>query len=504
MDEMVKSPAGPKRRPRRWWRRILFGLAALVLGSIGLLLFVRAYFLHSAEKRLEAAIAEADRLDPGWRWDDLLARRETIPDDKNSAPHVLAAAKLLPKNWSSKPVGPPGDKPGKGKLPAVNPAPNIQDDIIGRLGKLDSVQELDEELAADARTRLNEVGPALARARPIINLPKGRHTVAWASDYVSTRVDHTTAARNVGWLFGVAAALQAHDGQFTAALGSIRGILNTGRSIGDEPILVSQLVRVALDNYAVVGLERVLAQGEAPQEELKKTQALFEAETEAARPLTVFAIQGERAAMYDAFGRVCTGEVSVDQLTESQPPPPGLTRDLLLWLWIGPLARYNRAVFLELMTRAVEIAKKPPSEQAEPFERLVNELQDVTDYSPHRRLAVIMVPGVHRVVEAHNRVQAHLRCAQVATAVERYRLKHGQWPDSLEQLVPNFIAKVPDDPYVPGPLRFRKLNDGVVIYSVGADGEDNHGTLDRKHPRPGTDIGFRLWDLDKRRQPPRE
>jgi hypothetical protein len=47
------------------------------------------------------------------------------------------------------------------------------------------------------------------------------------------------------------------------------------------------------------------------------------------------------------------------------------------------------------------------------------------------------------------------------------------------------------------------LDDGVVIYSVGADGKDNGGKLDKNPTKDGTDRGFRLWDVPKRRQPPK-
>ena len=43
----------------------------------------------------------------------------------------------------------------------------------------------------------------------------------------------------------------------------------------------------------------------------------------------------------------------------------------------------------------------------------------------------------------------------------------------------------------------------VAEMLIGPDGEDNGGKMDRQHPvTPGTDIGFRLWDVAKRRQPP--
>ena len=43
-----------------------------------------------------------------------------------------------------------------------------------------------------------------------------------------------------------------------------------------------------------------------------------------------------------------------------------------------------------------------------------------------------------------------------------------------------------------------------MIYSVGNDAVDNGGNLDREHPiQPGVDVGYRLWNVSKRRQPPR-
>jgi hypothetical protein len=95
-----------------------------------------------------------------------------------------------------------------------------------------------------------------------------------------------------------------------------------------------------------------------------------------------------------------------------------------------------------------------------------------------------------------------LRSEIAALAAERYRRLHGNWPQSLTQLTPDLVAVVPTDPFNGDPLLYRRLPNGVVIYSVGKDGEDNGGNVDSgKTNDPGTDIGFRLWDVAKRRQP---
>jgi len=45
--------------------------------------------------------------------------------------------------------------------------------------------------------------------------------------------------------------------------------------------------------------------------------------------------------------------------------------------------------------------------------------------------------------------------------------------------------------------------DGVVVYSLGPDRTDNQGKLDRTPSlADGTDLGFQLWDVAKRRPPP--
>jgi hypothetical protein len=52
------------------------------------------------------------------------------------------------------------------------------------------------------------------------------------------------------------------------------------------------------------------------------------------------------------------------------------------------------------------------------------------------------------------------------------------------------------------PLRYRRLADRVVVYSVGLDKQDNGGNIGKVPNAPGTDLGLRLWDINRRRQRP--
>ncbi len=110
---MASSPAAPAAvRPKRsWLRRWLRRLAYLVLTLVLLLLGFVVWYRASGARRLAAAVAEADRLDPGWQWEDLAAKRAAVPEDQNAAPVVLEAAGLLPDDWPPKdPPGPPSEE----------------------------------------------------------------------------------------------------------------------------------------------------------------------------------------------------------------------------------------------------------------------------------------------------------------------------------------------------------------------------------------------------------
>jgi hypothetical protein len=72
--------------------------------------------------------------------------------------------------------------------------------------------------------------------------------------------------------------------------------------------------------------------------------------------------------------------------------------------------------------------------------------------------------------------RARMEAAKTAIAIERYRLAHqGAVPPTLDALVPNFVEAIPVDPFDHQPLRFKRLERGYVVYSIGADGIDNGG-----------------------------
>jgi len=106
----------------------------------------------------------------------------------------------------------------------------------------------------------------------------------------------------------------------------------------------------------------------------------------------------------------------------------------------------------------------------------------------------MLLPALGRAMQRDGDHTARMRTAQTAIAVERYRCAHdSQLPADLNELVPTYLPSVPRDPFDGQPLRFKRLNSGYVVYSIGSDLRDDGGSEGDPNKRTSAkDITFIL------------
>jgi hypothetical protein len=471
---------------RKWVRRGLFLLLVLLVLA-GLL----GYGYFSAHRHLQEALDRADRLDPGWRLFELDARRADVPDEENSAHLIMASQRALPRGW-------PSWESGIGAAGAGEGEDRHLQALARGFAELSPPAALSAAQVAALRQELARAAKALAEAHKLAGTPRGRHPVAYRPDWVSTLYPTVQETRDVSRLLAYEALLRAQDGDLPGALNNCRAILNAGRSLGDEPGFIGQLVRIYSSGVAVQALERVLAQGQAAEADLASLQQLLE--DEMAQPLFLIAARGERAGFDLLLASLENGSLPlsfVNTLRGGAPgPAQGSSLDDLRLLLPGSITE-QRATLLEVMTELVEIAKLPAEQQGPRLERLEAGRPDPD------RLAGLLAVDVRRLAQRFWRKDAALRCAAAALAVERYRLRHGRWPENLDALVPDLLRAVPADPFDGRPLRYRRTAAEVAVYSVGPDGKDDGGRIAPQDvgKKDGPDLGFRLWPVERRRQP---
>ena len=71
-----------------------------------------------------------------------------------------------------------------------------------------------------------------------------------------------------------------------------------------------------------------------------------------------------------------------------------------------------------------------------------------------------------------------VNAAQTTCALERYRLAHGVYLETLDALVPRFIEKLPHDIIGGQLLKYRRTDGGkFLLYSVGWNETDDGGKV---------------------------
>jgi hypothetical protein len=65
----------------------------------------------------------------------------------------------------------------------------------------------------------------------------------------------------------------------------------------------------------------------------------------------------------------------------------------------------------------------------------------------------------------------------IGIALELYRREHNKWPASLTELSPRWLPEIPVDRITGKPLKYRIVEDRPIVYSMGADSDDDDGRL---------------------------
>ena len=83
------------------------------------------------------------------------------------------------------------------------------------------------------------------------------------------------------------------------------------------------------------------------------------------------------------------------------------------------------------------------------------------------------------------------RLLVVEIALQAYRAEHGEYPGSLNGLVPEILPQMVDDPFnnQGGPFVYRRTEDGYSLYSLGQNRRDDGGVGQDK-----TVDGYIDWD----------
>lgn len=143
-----------------------------------------------------------------------------------------------------------------------------------------------------------------------------------------------------------------------------------------------------------------------------------------------------------------------------------------------------------------QVARKTPHDQSEMESAWIRDFDDPSTSELAARAWNAPVTLYTTAVRA----DANRRLTAVGIAVAGFRARNGRMPNAVIELVPEFIAEIPLDPWDGQPLRLRNLENGLVLYSVGWNGVDDGGVDDRDEPFWSPDQAFCLGSAFRQRR----
>ena len=179
--------------------------------------------------------------------------------------------------------------------------------------------------------------------------------------------------------------------------------------------------------------------------------------------------------MEEAFGQavfydLATGNVSFSQLSGGlDATEPTLSFD------VGPLFRLflladDQKAHRHLMKQCQQWASRPYYQSKADWDGC-----EGTARHEGGLLTRMLVPALANCSVAVARADAQRSLLRFALATYRFQAGHGSLPGKPDELVPEFLSAVPQDPFDGKPLRMKKTERGLVLYSLGPDMADNGG-----------------------------
>jgi len=237
------------------------------------------------------------------------------------------------------------------------------------------------------------------------------------------------------------AHVRARDGDYHGAAESLRACLLLSESLAQEPILVTQLLRIAFHGMALREFQCIGPNHFAPKELTQFQLLLSGIEFAPARRRSLI---GERvigiAAFHDDLG----------------PLAPQQSKELLL------LVRgHDKSTYLANMEQYIVASDLPWLESTQEFDRLS------ISQAPGRFTFVTnqFMSGLKDAMQPFVRAETLNRLAMIEMAIARYQQRHGRLPADLAALTPEFIPEIPLDPSTESAFNYKATESGHVLYS---------------------------------------
>jgi hypothetical protein len=306
---------------------------------------------------------------------------------------------------------------------------------------------------------------------------------------IAALMPELNSIRRLSQLLCWQAKLKAYNGDIENALEDLLSCYQTGMHFKGPRSLIEQLVGIAIQSLSVQNAFVILSNQQIDDLLLKDFQGKLEILM--GRDFHTMDYKVESFMGLDFIQRCYT-----DDGHGSGHLIPGRVREY--WKLMdhydteNELAEYARFLAMSLagadreqMTREFEkyytaVQQWAPKTLWQLKEENIDTGMGMHEWSDFRRARywplTAFAPALAKASELSHRAKAQTEALIATIAAIRYKRLHGDYPENLDPLLEaDLLKELPMEPYSDKPLVYKRAADGFMLYSLGADFDDDGG-----------------------------
>lgn len=473
--------------------------AALVALCVIFLLVERFRGQIALARYKQSLIAKGEKLSP----QDFVRQ---FPEAENGAPQVIKAVQRL-QPGTVLPANPP---PRMRLVPSGRAIVGFREPMWVEKGTYrdgewrdETVTNHWESLAADLTANeaiFTEIRMGLAK--PVLN------NQVDLGEGMKMKFLHLSHPKSLASWLGSATSLALHQGNNQEALEYLLMQIQMPRMLEEDRLVISELVRIAIAAIAWTDTWEALQADGLTDEDMAMLQKAWNGQeflVAMARGLEgervfgdvsaelvrrsnqdaiaalfglsqLFAEEDADMAFWERFIEALPGGASIVRFSKQQ---------VYCRVWRFAWSHQEHRHYLERMQLLIEIARDTRRHKS--FVKALDAIGEYDETIVNRNVYDALrfptseqsLAALSRVITRALRLETERSLALCAIALKRHFLRQGQFPQELNELMPEFLPSVPID-YMDGqPLKYRLNLDGsFTLYSVGEDGRDDGGSAE--------------------------
>jgi hypothetical protein len=339
-----------------------------------------------------------------------------------------------------------------------------------------------------------------AAVREAAARPKTRFPVRYEDNFAAL-LPHLSLLRTFAQVAQFRAIAQLAEANSAGAANDLLLALRLAESLDHEPLLISQLVRIAILEQASTPLWEGLARHQWSDAELAQfEQRLAPINFAASAQL---ALRGERSLGIIAGLDTIRNNPKIFNAINGND-------DSALPARLAPSAfvDHSKVVAVQFLNESIAaidpVAHRFDNKKPDEIEKRLEDHRKHILRHPYSIFATMLLPAVSRTTLRMASAQATIDLARIAIALERHRLKHGALPEKLEALdaAVKLTGNFPRDVITGDAIHYQRTGeDRFLLHSTGWDGIDDGGKTawtDRKETRVDFAKGDYVWPMPEK------